>query len=155
MEPELKSVEEMKVVGLETRTTNREEMSPSTARIPALGGRFYQEQIMDKIPSRKPNGFPVGVYSKYERDHTGPYSLLAGAEVSDLKAIPNGMTGLAIPACKYLVFTAQGPMPQALIQMWATIWNYFSSGSKYDRAYTADFELYRASDKVDIHIAIK
>lgn len=85
----------------------------------------------------------------------GPYSLLAGAEVADLQSVPHGMVGLTIPAGRYLVFTAQGPMPHALIETWSVIWRYFSQGSQYARAYSADFELYRAPEQVDIHIAIK
>ena len=155
MEAKLQSVKEMQVVGIEIRTTNQNEMNPATAQIPALWGRFQQERIIDQVPGRAPSGFPLGVYSKYESDHSGPYSVLAGIEVADLKDIPHGLVGLTIPAGNYLVFTAQGPMPHALIQAWGVIWRYFSADPQYARAYSADFESYRGPEQVDIHIAIK
>lgn len=155
MAPELKSLPEFKVVGIEVRTSNTAEMNAASAKIPGLWGRFYQEQIPARIKPAKSDARVVGVYSKYASDHSGPYSLLAGVEAPALDAIPDGMTGITIPANNYLVFTAHGAMPQALIQTWAAIWEYFSQGRKYQRAYTHDFELYKAPDRVDIHIAVK
>ena len=155
MAPELKSVPGFKAAGLEIRTSHAAEMNAASAKIPALWGRFQQEKIQAKIPNALAGARVVGVYSKYESDHNGPYSLLAGVETTTLDATPAGMTGVALPAGNYLVFTAQGSMPQALIQTWGAIWGYFSEGKKYQRAYTYDFELYRAPDRVDIHIAVK
>lgn len=50
-------------------------MAPSTAKIPGLWGRFFQERIADKIPNKKPAGHLIGAYTKYESDHTGPFHL--------------------------------------------------------------------------------
>lgn len=155
MVPELKSLPEIKVIGIEVRTSNAAEMNAASAKIPELWGRFHQEKIPANIKHAKSDARVVGVYSKYASDHSGPYSLLAGVEALALDAIPDGMTGITIPANNYLVFTAHGTMPQALIQTWGTIWEYFSSGRKYQRVYTHDFELYQAPDRVDIHIAGK
>lgn len=155
MAPEVKSLPEFKVVGIEIRTSNAAEMNAASAKIPGLWGRFYQEKIPAGVAHVKSDARAVGVYSKYASDHNGLYSVLAGVEVSTLDAIPEGMTGIVIPAGAYLVFAAQGSMPQALIETWGTIWTYFSPELKYQRAYTYDFELYRAPDRVDIHIAVK
>lgn len=155
MAPEFKSVSAFKAIGIEVRTSNDVEMNTASAKIPELWGRFYQQKIPANITRAKTAARVVGVYSKYVSDHSGPYSLLAGVEVSTLDTIPEGMTGIAIPADTYLVFTAHGSMPQALIQTWGVIWSYFSQGQKYQRSYTYDFELYQASDRVDIHIAVK
>jgi predicted transcriptional regulator YdeE len=155
MKPKLISVEKMDVVGIEVRTTNQQEMVPATARIPGLWGRFYSEKLSETISGKEPGGVPIGVYSKYETNHTGPYSLLAGVEVSSLGALPEGLAKVSVSSGKYLVFTAQGPMPQTLIQTWVAIGNYFSKGSEYKRAYTTDFEMYRGSETVDVHIAIQ
>lgn len=155
MEPKWTNVTERKVAGIEIRTTNQAEMNPSTAKIPSLWGRFYQEEIHAKIPSKTKDARTLGVYNKYASDHTGPYSLLAGVEVSTLTDLRDGLTGVTIPPGNYLVFSVHGSMPQALIQAWGTIWEYFSGHPKYQRAYTFDFELYQAPDRVDIHIAVK
>lgn len=154
MVPEFKRVSGFKAAGLEIRTSNAAEMNAASAKIPGLWGRFYQEKI-PSIAHANINARVVGIYSKYASDHNDAYSLLAGVEVSTLDAIPDGITGITIPPNNYLVFTAHGSMPQALIQTWVAIWEYFSQGQKYQRAYTYDFELYQAPDRVDIHIAVK
>ena len=154
MNPRLITVKRMYVAGLEVRTTNPEEMNPATAKIPGIWGRFHQEGLIEKVPGRRSGCAPLGVYSKYETDHTGPYSLLAGVEMSGPN-VPDGMVGVTVLEGPYLVFSAHGPMPQSLIQTWLAIWDYFSKDSKYGRAYTTDFELYRGKDTVDIHIAVK
>jgi predicted transcriptional regulator YdeE len=154
MNPDLVTINEMKVVGLKIRTTNHDEMNPATGKIPGVWGRFSQEGLLEKIPDRKPGAAPMGVYSKYESDDTGPYSLLVGVETSG-PDVPTGMSSVAIQQGQYLVFPGQGPMPQAVMQAWGAVWDYFSKESQYRRAYTTDFELYRGQDKVDIHIAIK
>jgi predicted transcriptional regulator YdeE len=155
MEPKLTTTKEIKLIGVEVRTTNKQEMDPASAKIPGLWGRFFQEQIAEKIPNKKSGGVLLGVYTKYESDYTGPYSLLVGTEVNILDAIPEGMTGLTIPAGKYLVFAAEGPMPKALVDSWTHIWSYFAETSSYQRAYTTDYEMHYSNDKADIYIAIK
>lgn len=155
MAPVVKSLPEFKVVGIEIRTSNAAEMNAASAKIPGLWGRFYQEKIPTTIARAKTDARVVGVYSNYASDHNGLYSVLAGVEVSTLDAIPQGMTGIAIPAGTYLVFAAHGSMPQALIETWGTIWAYFTPEQKNQRTYTYDFELYQAPDRVDIHIAVR
>jgi predicted transcriptional regulator YdeE len=155
MEPKLLIKPEIKLIGIEVRTINREEMDPSTAKIPGLWGRLFQEKIAERIPNKKTDGHLLGTYTKYESDHTGPYSLIVGLEVDNLESIPSGMTGLTIPAGLYLVFTTQGPMPKALIDTWVCIWNYFPKESSHMRLYTTDYEVHHGNDKVEIHIAVK
>jgi predicted transcriptional regulator YdeE len=154
-EPRVTTLAEFQAVGIEVRTNNAYEMDPSKAKIPGLWERFFQEGIPEKIPSKKIGGVPLGIYTDYESDHLGPYSLIAGVETTDLNSIPHGMRALTIPSGKYLVFTASGQMPQALIETWMYIWNYFSKSSGYVRMYTTDFERYESGDKVEIHIAVK
>ena len=154
-EPSVTTRAAINAIGIEVRTNNTLEMDPSKAKIPVLWGKFFQEGIPEKISSKKPNSVPLGIYTDYESDHRGPYSLIASVETTDLKSIPNGMRGLTIPSGKYLVFTSAGRMPQALIETWMYIWNYFSKSSNYTRTYTTDFERYESKEKVEIHIAVK
>jgi predicted transcriptional regulator YdeE len=154
MEPQLITAAELKVIGIQIRTTNGAEASPATAKIPGLWGRFFQERIADKIPNRKTPGVIIATYSDYETDFTGPYSLTVGAEVTDVGNVPEGMKAIRSPAGKYMVFSAQGPMPQTLIDTWKHIWQYFPNQS-YKRAYTTDYEIHSAPDRADIYIAVK
>jgi predicted transcriptional regulator YdeE len=154
MEPQLVSRSELKLIGIQVRTNNRDEMAPSTARIPGLWGRFFQDRVAERIPHERRSGHIIAAYTKYETDHTGPYTLVVGPEVRDLDSIPSGLTGLTIPAGQYLVFTAHGEMPKALIDMWIHIWSYFSESARHKRLYTTDYEVHRDNERVDIHIAV-
>jgi predicted transcriptional regulator YdeE len=160
MEPKLTMGGGMKVIGSEVRTSNLLEGDQTTAKIPGLWKRFLEEKLEDKIPNRTRPGNLFGVYANYESDHTGMYSLIVSAEVSSLDCVPEGMVGLTIPAGKYLVFPASGPIPDAIIQTWQIVWNYFSQSSEYRRTYVADFESYRwkpdtQQTEADIHIAVR
>jgi predicted transcriptional regulator YdeE len=157
VEPKLVTKDEIKLVGIETRTTNQREADPAMAKIPGLWQRFFTEGIEERIPNKTDAGVRFGTYTNYESDHTGKYSLIAAAEVSSLADIPEGMTSLTISPGKYLVFPVEGEMPMALVETWGYIWNYFGNGSDYKRAYTADFERYHDPNdmaKVDVYIAV-
>src|SRR4051794_19458744 len=97
------------VVGVAARTTNRAEADPATATIPALWQRFFREQ--EQIPGRRDRDIVVGVYTAYESDHTGEYSLIVGGEVSDTSSVPEGLVSVVVPPGRYLVFSAEGEMP--------------------------------------------
>lgn len=155
MEPKISTSDAIKLIGIEVRTTNQQEMDPATAKIPGLYGRYYGDHIADKIPNQKKGGAMLGMYTKYESDHTGAYTLVIGMEVTSLDSIPSGMTGMTIPPAQYLVFPARGPMPKALIETWTNIWNYFPGHPSHQRAYTTDYEVHRGDDSADIYIAIK
>lgn len=154
-EPKLITRDAFTVAGIEVRTDNAREMNPATARIAGLWQRFFQENIPGTLPNKKPAGVPLGIYTDYESDHTGVYTLIAAIATTQAGAAPAGMRAVTIPAGKYLVFTASGTMPQALIETWGAVWTYFSSNPRYMRAYTTDFEEYLSSDKVAVYIAVK
>jgi predicted transcriptional regulator YdeE len=143
------------IVGVEVRTTNRAEMVSETAKIPALWARFFE--VESAIPNRIDPGVVLGTYTRYESDHHGEYSLIVGAEVSVPGDVPEGMAGLTIPPARYVVFTAEGKMPGALMRTWMQIWQYFSAASEYQRAFTADFALHdqRLPAGVEVYIAIE
>jgi predicted transcriptional regulator YdeE len=148
----------MHVVGFEVRTKNALEANPATRRIGDLWNRFFQERMSERITHRKDPGAVVGVYTNYENDHTGFYTLIVGAQVQDAKAIPSGMVGVTIPASKYLVFPAPGKMPEAIVAAWGVVWDYFAQGAAARRAYTTDFELYTTSNgetSAEIYVAIE
>jgi predicted transcriptional regulator YdeE len=153
--PKPVTIDGKNIVGVEIRTTNRAEAVADTAKIPALWARFFQ--VEGAIPNRIDPGVVLGTYTSYESDYQGEYSLIVGAEVGVPGNVPAGMTGLTIPPARYLVFTAKGEMPVALIRTWMQIWQYFSVTSEYQRAYTTDFERHDKNEKasVDVYIAIK
>lgn len=157
MDPKIVERPEIKLLGVEVRTTNAEEREPASARIPGLWGRFLGQRLAETIPSRRDPGVVVAAYTHYQSDHTGPYSLIVGEEVSVLGDAPAGMVGLTLPEARYLVFAAQGNMPEAIMTTWSVIWDYFSETSPHERAYTCDFERHdpKTPSQVDIFIAIR
>lgn len=144
------------VHGLSVRTKNANEMAPATAKIALLWGDFYQHII----PKLKEASLSYGVYSHYESDFNGEFTVLAGADSASVVAAADreGLDSVVIASGTYLVFSKKGAMPQAVIEAWGDVWAYFSDKDcPHQRAYTADFEQYRSiseMSEVDIYIAI-
>lgn len=156
-EPKLVSLYGKYIVGLEVRTTNQDEMDPAKAKIPRVWKRIYQENLTDHIPGQKEPGVKLGAYTRYQSDANGPYSLIVGAEVGDVDSVPEGMAGIVVLAQEYLIFTATGEMPKAVIDGWGAVWKYFAADTTLKRAFTTDFERYDHSKpgRVEIHIAVR
>lgn len=157
VKPQIRTHQEMKFIGVEVRTSYKLESSQEKARIPALQQKFQAEQIEDQIPNRIDSDLHFAIYTKYKTDHRGPFSFILSAEVSTLDTIPEGMVGVTVPTSKYLVFTAEGRMPDALEKAWKDVRIYFANNIDYQRAYTADFEVHdkECPDVVDVYIAVK
>lgn len=152
----------MKVIGIETRTTNKDETGNETAKIPLLWQRFFQENITEKILNKVPSGHILAVYTEYESDEHGPYTLLIGCEVSSIEAIPQGMAAKVLPESTYALFTTQtGPVTTVISQAWKEIWQLQPSQLGGTRRYSADFEVHdeRSLDPqnttVDIYLAVR
>jgi predicted transcriptional regulator YdeE len=155
MDPTAVATSAFLVVGLRTRTTNRIEAVSEMARIPVLWRKFFADNVSDSIPARIPDSADiVAVYSDYESDHRGQYSLIVGHRVSSLDHIPKGMGGLLVRQGRYLRFPVEGPLPSALIEAWDAIRQFFDLSHEYERAYITDFEIHRPND-VEIFIAVK
>lgn len=156
-EPRLVSLYGMYIVGLEVRTMNRDEQNQSTAKIPALWQRVRDENLLAAIPMANDPAVTLAAYTRYQSDDSGPYSLIVGAEVDGLERIPPGMVGITVLAQEYLIFTAAGEMPAAVIDGWKEVWKYFSETTVLKRAYTTDFERYDSAraGEVEIHIAVR
>lgn len=142
MTPELIYWPATTVVGIEVRTTNAAEANPATAEIGALWGRFLKEGVAAKMPYRAHPTRILGAYRDYESDHRGAYSLLVGVPVTKVGELPPGAVVARISEVDYLVFSAKGAMPNALIETWGAIWKHFDSPQARSRAYTTDFELH-------------
>ena len=156
-EPRLVSLYGMYIVGLEVRTTNRDEENQATAKIPVLWQRVRTENLLTAITTPKVPGVTLGAYTRYQSDDRGPYSLIVGSEVDGLERIPPGMVGITVLAQEYLIFTAAGEMPAAVIEGWKAVWRYFSETTVLTRAFTTDFERYDSArpNEVEIHIAVR
>ena len=154
MEPRLIRIDAFTVAGIQTRTCNGNEVIPDTARIPALWGQFFADYLPSVIGSQA-SGVPeiIGVYSEYESDVDGDYTLVAGIRSEGERG--SEKSTVSVQAGTYLVFDVEGAFPQAVMQGWMDIWSYFSApGCAYRRAYTSDFEQYLGMSHAAIHVSV-
>ena len=141
------------IMGIKRRTSNAD--GRSVADIPACWQDFLSQSVAAKIPNRAKTPAFFAVYSEYESDWTGEYSFMIGSEVTKADTIPEGLAVTRIPAQTYAVFNAAGPMPDALLGVWMSIW-----GTNLPRTYTCDFEWYDArftrpeKKEIDVYVAI-
>ena len=138
------------IAGIATRTTNAREMDPGTAALSGLWGRFYAEAPMSDESSRSK---PVySVYTEYESDFNGAYTVVIGREGADKSKAQKVVT---IAAGPYLEFISSGAMPGAVIDGWKQVWSYFADTKAHSRrAYTTDFEYYDPAEPSTVRIYI-
>ena len=142
-------ITEQTIQGISIRTQNSYEMNPETAKIAGLYQRFDENIVVDYQHGAR----VYGIYFDYESDASGMFSVLAGADQIESSKVD--LQSVIIEAGDYLVFEGKGEMPQAVIDTWMKIWDYFSDEkNEYQRAYKTDFELYKSETLVEIHIGI-
>ncbi len=129
-------INELKIIGIEVRTTNKD--GQSAQDIGNLWGKFYSDNLLELIPNKLNNDI-YSIYTDYKSDYKDEYTTIIGLQVSSLDNIPNGLTGKIFPAEIFEVFTAQGQMPKAVMDVWLDIWQ---RDAQLQRKYTYDFELY-------------
>ena len=146
-----------KVAGISARTNNADESESSKTKIMPLYKKFFSENIESQIPDGINKNNFMGLYTDYESDVKGDYTIIICKEVNSLENIPESLNTHDIAEAKYLKFTDEGEMPGVVINAWKYIWSFFSENKKYERAYTTDFEKYDVTNynKVEIYISIK
>lgn len=152
-----KQLNEIKLMGIKTRTNNASEMNPTTARISPKVQEYFHQNWAQKLPNRINAGVTYSAYTDYESDITGDYTYFIGEEVSSFDDIPEGASTLTIPAQNYTVFTnGPGPMPGVCIETWQHIWGLSTEEMDGERNYLADFEVYdeRAKDHMNVTLDI-
>lgn len=144
-------LEAVKAYGLSVRTNNTDEVDPAKAQI----GQLWQGFFDQAFPKLTPDSKVYGLYTNYESDFTGEFDVIACANTlndNDLDALVE----TEIQAGKYLTFSAEGELPQAVIALWGEVWAYFNAADcSHVRTYTTDFEFYKGETEVEISIAIK
>ena len=149
MEYKVIELEEKLVSGIKVRTNNFSENVYE-----AIGGlweKFYSETY-NKIEN-KVNGRSLGIYTEYENDEKGDYTMMTACEISSSDK-NNDMIIKKIPAGKYAVFTIRGDVRTEVGKFWEQLWN-----MKLDRTFICDYEEYCEGTMEDclinIYIGIK
>jgi predicted transcriptional regulator YdeE len=154
IQPWAVSVPAFRVAGICTRTTNAAEADPGTACIGALWDRFFSESWEHKLPLPTSDGRVFGVYSGYESNQHGAFDVTAGVAAPDNHLAQPGASVVDLQAGSYLVFEAEGHMPQLVIDAWAAVWRYFEENPQVVRRFGTDFEAYSGPYQVAIHIGV-
>jgi predicted transcriptional regulator YdeE len=161
MQKSIITIPEKKLVGITTRTSNKDEFDPSKSKIGTMMQSYWQNAISDKILNRKNPGTTICAYMDYESDYTGRYTYFIGEEVSSFTSVTGNLVEIIILAQTYCKFTTtKGIMPKIIIDAWLKIWQMNDQDFGSKRAYLADYEVYdqRAIDPnnavVDIYIGI-
>lgn len=146
MDYEIVKLEEKRVAGLAAKTNNQ---SPDMgAVIGGLWNRFYSEGIYTSIPG-KANGKALGIYTEYEGNETGDYTIVVACEVEGEQELSEGIVIKTIPAGRYAKFIVRGDMHKAVAKGWEEIWK-----MDLPRAFSCDFEEYQNDDMEDAEIHI-
>lgn len=140
------------LAGITTRTTNAAEFSPAMAQIAPLWQRFFSERVAQSVADYTPQSALYGVYSGFESDAMGAFDVCAAVQAAE---VPAGLAAVTVPAGRYLVFEAQGPMPATVIALWGAVWQYFQGQPAYLRRYASDFEEYRGEGRIAIYIGVR
>ena len=96
--PSLRFIDSFKVMGLSTRTQNSDEFNEKTSKLPSLWQKFYCSDLAA-------NATIFGVYSDYESDANGPYTVTAGVVCDNKHA---EFSSVKIQEGNYLVFQGKG-----------------------------------------------
>lgn len=153
---------EIRVVGIQARTSNQAEFNPTTAKIGKLWQKFIGDNIPEKIPNAVDPGTRMGVYSDYGSDEDGSFTVTVGLQVSRIEKIPPGLVAVVITPSKYaFIRTPRGRVPDIVIEAWQKIRAASEKELGGQRSFAADFEVYdeRSCDmqnaSVDIYVGLR
>lgn len=142
--PKLTQIKGFTITGVSIRTQNSNEFNAKTAKLPTLWQQFHSSELA--------TGETVfGVYSDYESDANGLYTVTVGI-ASDNKH--DSFKSVTIQPGHYLVFENTGPIPNVVIETWRSIWDFFAINHTYQRHFISDFESYSRNGEVAIYIGI-
>ncbi|MFC4306810.1 zinc ribbon domain-containing protein [Cohnella boryungensis] len=152
---ELVHLDEMKLIGIEARTTNLAEMG-GEGKIGGLWESYQSEAVQRLMAGASREGGDVyGCYLEYENGAMGEYTILVGKLAAEDGQYPSGLSVKTIPAAKYAVFqTDEGHPHEAVAAAWQRIWRWAAAG-EYKRTYSGDFERYSPEGQVLIYIAVQ
>lgn len=140
------------LLGITIRTSNEDEKSSATAKIPGLWQNFHTniyKQILQGTPI-------YGVYTGYESDYTGYFDISAAVEKDNNSDDAVNIRPITLQEGQYLKFTPEAIGAHQVPALWEQVWAFFSDEQqKLTRAYTTDYEVYYPNQEVELFIAIK
>ncbi|GAB5565223.1 MAG: hypothetical protein Wins2KO_22860 [Winogradskyella sp.] len=132
---ETHTIQTFQVVGISTRTINKD--GQSIKDIEKLWTTFWASDLKKMLPNRLTDDI-YAVYTDYESDQNGYYTLVIGYPVESMGNLPDGVVEITINKSSYQKFTSKGKMPNAVFNTWLEIWN----DKELNRAYKSDFTVH-------------
>lgn len=111
----------------------------SAKGIPAFWDEYYREEIYKKAP-----GY-LGVCAQ-EKAGAKEFLYGIGCDADDVPEVPEGFQIINIPAYTWAIFKCVGPMPDAIQNMWDTIYREWLPGAEYELIPDYDIENYLPGD---------
>lgn len=127
------------IAGISVRTINKNGQSKKDMM--ALWQRFMQNNLAGQIHDKASEAVCC-VYTDYEADYKGYYTAVLGCKVNSINNLPDGFTGVTVPAGRYQVCYLAGNAHDSVLTAWQEIWD-----SEIERKYTADYEVYNFNTK--------
>ncbi len=140
--PTLVDVESFDVVGIAARSSPAREVDPSTAELPRLWQRFFDENVGRRVAGAIP-GRVATVYHEYAPADGDEYTVVLGPVARPGHAVPAGLTRVHVPGGAYLTFAVNGMPPDAITAAWSRVHAFFAADAAHRRAFTVDFEMLR------------
>ena len=132
------------IAGLTIRTANAG--GRAIRDIGALWQQFIAQGILQTIPNRHSDDIYC-MYTEYEKDANAPYTVILGCRVNALDGLPAGITGKEIGENTYRLYTSA--TQDSVVTTWVHIWQ-----SEIDRAYEADFDVYKQDGSVGTYLSV-
>jgi predicted transcriptional regulator YdeE len=104
---------------------------------------FYNENTSSQILNKESDEI-YSIYTDYETDYKGKYTLIIGLKVNSLNSIPNGLVGREFEGGLYVKFVAKGERPNAVMETWKEIW---CKDKELNRKYSTDFKVYEVKSQ--------
>lgn len=137
-----------RLIGIKTRTQND---GKAMVDIPALWGKFMNPATQSMI-QEKMSAEIYCVYTEYDSDHTGPYTVFIGYAVSESAILPESFHEMRLAKGNYKSYTAKGNLQEgAVFNAWKNIWS-----EDIERSYITDYEVYgeKAMNPLDAEVEI-
>lgn len=133
------------IAGVSIRTANTD--GRARKEIGALWQQFMDDQLLQNIPNRFCDDIYC-MYTEYESDANAPYTVILGCRVNLMEEFAQDILGKTVPSAVYRVYTSAGV--DGVVETWMHIWQ-----SDIDRAYAADFDVYKQDGTVETYLSVK
>ncbi len=132
------------IAGLTIRTANAG--GRAMKEIGALWQQFMAQGVLQTIPNRQ-NDDIYCMYTEYEKDANALYTAILGCRVATLNGLPAGISGKAVAENTYRLYASA--TQDNVITTWVHIWQ-----TEIDRAYAADFDVYKQDGTVETYLSV-